>query len=91
MDSSFVILNICCTSTNLPHHHYQVWRGEHFASNQGEYNQIKAQLQSESFPPLVPGEPNRCEMSTGVEAEYLADSFFLLFKVLGGSLNRGEV
>ena len=39
----------------------QVWRGEHFASNQGEYNQIKGQLQSESFPPLIPGEPNRYE------------------------------
>lgn len=36
-----------------------VWRGEHYASNQGEYNQIKSQLQSESFPPLLPGGPAR--------------------------------
>ena len=47
--------------THMPLSPPQVWRGEHFASNQGEYNQIKGQLQSESFPPLIPGEPNRCE------------------------------
>ncbi|KAG1663133.1 hypothetical protein FOA52_000655 [Chlamydomonas sp. UWO 241] len=36
-----------------------IWRGEHFASSTSEYNQIKSQLQSESFPPLEEGGDTR--------------------------------
>ncbi|WP_205580087.1 hypothetical protein, partial [Pseudomonas aeruginosa] len=35
------------------------WRGEHYAATSSDYAQIKAQLQIERFPPLIPGEPKR--------------------------------
>jgi len=36
-----------------------VWRGEHYSATSAEYNSIKAQLASESFPPAVAGGPVR--------------------------------
>ncbi len=36
-----------------------VWRGEHYSATSAEYNSIKAQLTSESFPPAVAGGPVR--------------------------------
>ncbi|KAL4450230.1 hypothetical protein ABPG77_010899 [Micractinium sp. CCAP 211/92] len=36
-----------------------VWRGETFSATRAEYNSLKAQLQSETFPPAAPGEPIR--------------------------------
>ena len=36
-----------------------VWRGENYSATSAEYNSIKAQLASESFPALVPGGPVR--------------------------------
>ena len=35
------------------------WRGEHYSATSSDYAQIKAQLQIERFPPLIPGEPKR--------------------------------
>ena len=32
-----------------------VWRGEHYSATSAEYNSIKAQLASESFPPQLAG------------------------------------
>ncbi|GAX75625.1 hypothetical protein CEUSTIGMA_g3069.t1 [Chlamydomonas eustigma] len=52
-----------------------VWRGEHFASNLGEYNQIKNQLHNEKFPPSVPGEAVRYweDLSSEEKAKNLKD------------------
>ena len=36
-----------------------VWRGEHYSATSAEYNSIKAQLASESFPPAAAGGPVR--------------------------------
>ena len=36
-----------------------VWRGEHYSATSAEYNSIKAQLASESFPAAVAGGPVR--------------------------------
>lgn len=36
-----------------------VWRGEHYSATSAEYNSIKAQLASESFPPQLAGGPVR--------------------------------
>ena len=36
-----------------------VWRGEHYSATSAEYNSIKAQLASESFPPQTAGDPVR--------------------------------
>ena len=38
-----------------------VWRGEHYSATSAEYNSIKAQLASESFPAVAAGEPVRSE------------------------------
>ena len=41
-----------------------VWRGEHYSATSAEYNSIKAQLASESFPPAAAGGPVRSGYQT---------------------------
>ena len=54
-----------------------VWRGEHYSATSAEYNSIKAQLASESFPPAAAGGPVR----SGPAAAKLADIHTNVFGV----------
>lgn len=52
-----------------------VWRGETFAATRTEYAHLKAQLQSEAFPPVQSGGPSRLwtDLSYDEKAKLLKD------------------
>lgn len=49
-----------------------MWRGEMLPASKNEYQRIQQQLETEKFPPLFPGGPNRAfhELSKEDQAAY---------------------